>query len=163
MGHGQAGSVGRDLGRLFGGGSVAGLSEGDLLRRYLDRRDEVAFGAIVARHGPMVLGVCRRVLRDSGDVEDAFQVTFLTLAKKAGTLKRDDPVGHWLYGVAYRVALRARTASARRRLREGAGPIPEVAAVEASSDRELGSLIDEELGDSRRSIGLRSSFAMSKV
>ncbi|WP_435011353.1 sigma-70 family RNA polymerase sigma factor [Tundrisphaera lichenicola] len=141
----QFGSVGHDLVRLFGEGTVAGLSEGDLLRRYLDRRDEVAFGAIVARHGPMVMGVCRRVLRDSGDVEDAFQVTFLTLAKKAGTLKRDDPVGHWLYGVAYRVALRARTASARRRLREGSGPIPEVAMIDAPSDRELGSLIDAEL------------------
>ena len=77
-------------------------------------RDESAFEALVARHGPMVLGVCRQLLRDPNDVDDAFQATFLVLVRKAGTLRRCDLLGNWLYGVAYRVALRARSLTARR-------------------------------------------------
>ena len=73
------------------GDSVAGVSGWQLLHRYLDRRDEVAFEAIVTRHGPMVLGVCRRVLADARDVEDAFQATFLVLARKGGTPRRGRP------------------------------------------------------------------------
>src|SRR5262249_27839110 len=68
----------------------------------------------IARHGPMVLGVCRQLLRDPNDVDDAFQATFLVLVRKAGTLRRCDLLGNWLYGVAYRVATRARVLSARR-------------------------------------------------
>ena len=106
MGRGQLGPVVHQFRHLFDGRSIAGVSEWQLLHRYLDRRDEVAFEAIVSRHGPMVLGVCRRLLGDPRDVEDAFQATFLILARKGGTLLEGDPVGHWLYGVAYRVALR---------------------------------------------------------
>ena len=68
----------------------------------------------MARHGPMVLGVCRQLLRDPNDVDDAFQATFLVLVRKAGTLRRCDLLGNWLYGVAYRVAMRARSQAARR-------------------------------------------------
>jgi RNA polymerase sigma factor (sigma-70 family) len=145
MGRGQLGPVVQQFQHLFAGRSIAGVSEWQLLHRYLDRRDEVAFEAIVSRHGPMVLGVCRRILSDSRDVEDAFQATFLILARKGGTLGEGDPVGHWLYGVAYRVALRARASAARRRSLERSATLPEVARVDDSSRLELGSVIDEEL------------------
>ena len=146
MGRGQFGPVVHQLRHLFAGNSIAGVSEWQLLHRYLDRRDEVAFEAIVSRHGPMVLGVCRRVLGDARDVEDAFQATFLILARKGGTLGEGDPVGHWLYGVAYRVALRARASAARRRaLERSATPPDEVAMVDDPARRELGAVVDEEL------------------
>ena len=145
MGRGQLRPVVRQWHHLLDGRSVAGASEWQLLRLYLDRRDEVAFGAIVERHGPMVLGVCRRVLGDARDVEDAFQATFLILARKGGTLGEEDPVGHWLHGVARRVALRARTAAARRRSHEKAVTPPEVAPAEDPAARELGAVLDEEL------------------
>jgi RNA polymerase sigma factor (sigma-70 family) len=131
--------------RLYSGGSVVGLGEWELLRRYLDRGDEDAFRAIMANHGPMVMGVCRRVLGEARDVEDAFQVTFLILARKAGKLTPGDPVGHWLYGVAYRVALRARSAMARRHARERTVPAPEMASIDDPSGFEVGRVIDEEL------------------
>ncbi len=115
MASGQFAAVLRQIDRLFTSGSVTGMSEGQLLERFVARRDGAAFEAMVARHGPMVLGVCRRVLRDPHDVEDAFQATFLVLVRKAGSLRRRDLLGNWLYGVAYRVALRARASSSRRR------------------------------------------------
>jgi RNA polymerase sigma factor (sigma-70 family) len=105
------------LDRLCAGGSVAGLSDGQLLDRFVSRRDEAAFAALVERHGPMVLGVCRGVLRDGHDAEDAFQATFLALARKAGSI-RGASVGAWLYRVACRVARRANAGAARRRALE---------------------------------------------
>src|SRR5580704_7503228 len=84
---------------------AAGLKDGDLLNRYLQQRDEAAFEALVRRHGPMILGVCRRVLGNAHDAEDAFQATFLVLVHKAASLKSQQLVGNWLYGVAYRTAL----------------------------------------------------------
>ncbi len=146
MSRAQVGAVAHHLRRVFGQGTVAGLAEWELLRRYLERGDEEAFGAIVARHGPMVLGVCRRVLGESGDSDDAFQVTFLTLARKAGTLGEGDAIGSWLYGVAHRVSLRARAASARRRNLERkatvAGPPSQ---PDEPARREQGSIVAEEL------------------
>ncbi|QDV32883.1 sigma-70 family RNA polymerase sigma factor [Tautonia plasticadhaerens] len=105
---------------LFGGGVAAGLSDAELLERFARRRPggveaETAFGVLVARHGAMVLGVCRRTLRDPIAAEDAFQATFLVLARKAGTIRVDDSIGRWLYGVSRRVAAKARHQSARRR------------------------------------------------
>ncbi len=100
--------------RLFQQGTVSGLTEGELLERFVRGQDEAAFEALIARHGPMVLGVCRQLLRDPNDVDDAFQATFLVLVRKAGTLRRCDLLGNWLYGVAYRVATRARVLAARR-------------------------------------------------
>ena len=110
-------------------------------------RDEVAFGAIVARHGPMVLGVCRGVLDDPHDVEDAFQATFLVLVRKAGGLRDRDLLGQWLYGVARKVALRARADAARRKARERAGTRRPSRPVEPSDAelRELQAIVREEV------------------
>lgn len=94
------------------------VSDGDLLARYLANRDADAFAALVRRHGPMVRGVCRRILRHEHDAEDAFQATFLVLVRKANTIKPKDVVGNWLYGVAYQTAVRARALAAKRRGRE---------------------------------------------
>ena len=133
--------------RLFRWGAAVGDDDARLLERFRDGRDEAAFAALVDRHGPMVLGVCRRSLRDDGDVEDAFQATFLILARRAGTIRGVGGVGPWLHGVAHRVATRARADSARRFVREGvrleAEP-PADAPVEAER-RELRSIVDDEL------------------
>src|SRR5690349_8862772 len=95
-----------------------GLTDGQLLDAFLIQGEEAAFAALVRRHGPMVFGVCRRVLGNRHDAEDAFQATFLVLLRKASSIHPRQAVGHWLYGVAYRTALRARTALARRRAKE---------------------------------------------
>ncbi len=105
---------------LFGAGTLAGLGEGALLDRFVSQRDETAFEEIVARHGPMVLGVCRRWLTNPSDVEDAIQAVFLILVRKAATLKDRNSLSSWLYGVSLRVARRARIAAARRASRERA-------------------------------------------
>ena len=111
-------SLARQLGSLFEDGSLAGLSDGQLLERFVGRRDEAAFAALVARHGPMVLGVCRQLVGDHQLAEDAFQAAFLVLARKARSLRDPDRLATWLYGVALRTARKARTNLARRRRRE---------------------------------------------
>jgi len=100
------------------------LSDEQLLDRFLNRDDEAAeaaFRAIVARHGPMVLGVCRHILSQHQDAEDAFQATFLVLARKAGSIRDRRVLARWLYEVAYRIAMRARTNGVRRRAHERQG------------------------------------------
>lgn len=99
-------------------GPRADLSNEELLDRFVARADEAAFEALVRRLGPMVLGVCRRVLCDAHDAEDAFQATFLVLVRKAGSLRNRDALGPWLYGVAYRTALNSRAARSFRRERQ---------------------------------------------
>jgi RNA polymerase sigma factor (sigma-70 family) len=97
---------------------VGELPDRDLLQRFARERDGDAFAGLVQRYGPLVLGVCRRVLRQEQDAEDAFQATFLVLARKAGSIERPERLGNWLYGVASRVAQKARAEAARRRARQ---------------------------------------------
>jgi len=104
-----------EVASLFADGSLTGLSEGQILDRFLNHGDEAAFGALLRRHGPMVLGVCRRCLADLNDVDDAFQATFLVLVERAGTLRDRDVLGPWLHRVAHRVAVRTRAYARRRR------------------------------------------------
>ncbi len=116
-----SGTVVAQIGRLFDTGTAAGLPDGELLARFLASGDESAFEAILVRHGPMVLGVLRRLLRDPNDVDDAFQATFVILVRKARGLRRREVLASWLHGVAYRVAMKARTAAARRAALVAAG------------------------------------------
>jgi RNA polymerase sigma factor (sigma-70 family) len=131
--------------RLFEAGPVTGVSESELLRRFREAGDEAAFAALLARHGPMVLGVCRRALGRRAEVEDAFQATFLILARKAASIRDGDRLGPWLYGVARRVAARARADGIRRADIERRAARGE-AVVIAEADRiDLRSALDEEL------------------
>jgi RNA polymerase sigma factor (sigma-70 family) len=121
------------------------VTDGQLLTRFVAAGDESAFATLLRRHGPMVLGVCRRLLRHTQDAEDAFQATFLILAKKAPSVVQRDSVGSWLYAVAYRTARDARAVRARRRAVErqlAELPQPEVAPVEPQDWRPL---LDHEL------------------
>jgi RNA polymerase sigma factor (sigma-70 family) len=123
-----------------------GLTDGQLLQCFVTDRDDVAFEALVRRHGPMVMGVCRRVLGNLPDAEDAFQATFLVLIRKAASLQSPELLANWLYGVAYRTAWKARAAAARRRRREI--PIQDLPDPQAAPDavrNEVQHLIDQEL------------------
>src|SRR5580692_7450459 len=91
------------------------LGDGDLLERFVAERDDWAFKALVRRHGPLVLGVCRRVLGDGPDVDDVFQAAFLVLARKAGSIRRQKSVASWLYGVALRLSRKLKKQLDRRR------------------------------------------------
>jgi RNA polymerase sigma factor (sigma-70 family) len=110
--------VGRDLQSLYGQGTSAGLSDAQLLERFATRRDEGAFEVLVRRHGPMVLGVCRHTLGNTHDAEDAFQATFLVLARKAASIARREKVAAWLYAVARQTAKKARALGAKRQMKE---------------------------------------------
>src|SRR5262249_33017945 len=124
-------------------GCCADQTDGQLLSQFLSRRDEAAFVALVRRHGPMVLGVCRRLLGNEADAEDAFQAPFLVLVRTGASLPARATLGDWLHGVAHRTALGARRACARRRAKEQAMARPEV-QDEAIQDDWL-PLLDEEL------------------
>jgi RNA polymerase sigma factor (sigma-70 family) len=124
---------------------AGGVTDGQLLDQFVARREEAAFEALVRRHGPMVLGVCRRILNDGHDAEDAFQATFLVLVRKAASIVPRAVVGNWLYGVAYRTALKARTQAARRRAKEKqAKPVPHAEESDRPWD-ELLPLLDQEM------------------
>jgi RNA polymerase sigma factor (sigma-70 family) len=124
-----------------------GLTDGELLERYLRSREEAAFAALLRRHGPMVWGVCRRVLRSHHDAEDAFQATFLVLVRKAASVVPKEKVAHWLYGVARQTALYARATAAKRKAREKQVSImPEPALEQHEPWDDLLPLLDQELG-----------------
>ncbi len=132
--------------RMALSGDAPRLEDAHLLERFISQRDEAAFETLVRRHGPMVLGVCQRLLHDPQDVEDAFQVTFLVLIRKATSLSKRESVANWLHGVAYRTAMKARTVAARRRVREK--QIMKAAVTEPDDGlvwRDLRPVLDEEL------------------
>jgi RNA polymerase sigma factor (sigma-70 family) len=125
-------------------------TDGELLERYGRFQDADAFASLVARHSPMVLHLCRRMLGDVQAAEDACQAVFLVLARRAGSLARPQALAGWLYGVAYRTARKARTALARRRLREADYPDtefadPRVDPLAELSARELLNLVEDEI------------------
>jgi RNA polymerase sigma factor (sigma-70 family) len=146
MANGPLGLVLRQIRRLAGGEPGADLTDSHLLERFTTRGEESAFAALVQRHGPMVLGVCRRVLHQAEDAEDAFQATFLVLARKARSVRRRESVGGWLYQVAYRLAVRARAASARRRAHERKAAVMAQARPEAEAGwDDVQPVLDQEL------------------
>jgi RNA polymerase sigma factor (sigma-70 family) len=147
MAAGRGGASLRPLQALFGVGTFGGLSDGQLLDRFArghDEAGELAFAVLVERHGPMVLRVCRAVLHDEHEAEDAFQATFLVLSRRCGSIRVGESVGPWLYGVAWRVASAARMAADRRRRheRKAAELAPPPVVVEGDFDLER-SLHDE--------------------
>jgi RNA polymerase sigma factor (sigma-70 family) len=122
------------------------LTDAQLLEAFLACREEAAFEVLVKRHGPMVLGVCGRVLGNAHDAEDAFQATFLVLARKAGSVRSREALGSWLYGVAYRTATKARAMNAKRRTKEKqVRERPPAEAPEDSAPEELLARLDAEL------------------
>ena len=118
MASAQRGAALRHIHRLFDEGTLAGLPDSRLLERYAGNRDELAFEALVHRHGAMVMGVCRGVLDDANDADDAFQAAFLVLARKAKSIWIEGSIGGWLHRVAWRIALQVKTDAARRRRQE---------------------------------------------
>jgi RNA polymerase sigma factor (sigma-70 family) len=146
MANAQLQAVVHSLRHLCTEGERGVQADGELLAAFLARRDQAAFAALVRRHGPMVLGVCRRVLRRPEDAEDCFQATFLLLARQAVSVRKRESLGSWLHGVAHRMATNSRRAAARRRAREAratAPPAPNPAWQAAW--REVQVVLDEEI------------------
>jgi RNA polymerase sigma factor (sigma-70 family) len=120
------------------------LTDVELLECFIGQQDQAAFGALVRLHGPMVLGVCRRVVQNEEDAEDAFQATFLVLVRRAASIRPRGMVGNWLYGVAHNTALKAKAMNNRRRTKEreaAARPKPEA----SPGDWQQQALLDQEL------------------
>jgi RNA polymerase sigma factor (sigma-70 family) len=146
MANSQLSEVIRHLRRTVLLRDEAERTDGQLLEDYLRHRNEGALAALVFRHGPMVWGVCRRVLRDHHDAEDAFQATFLVLVRKAASVVPREMVANWLYGVAHQTALKARATTAKQRVRERqVSEMPEPAAAEPDLWNDLQPLLDQEL------------------
>ena len=136
----------RQLDGLYREGTFTAQGDAQLLERYLLRRDETAFEALVNLHGPMVLSLCRRFLRDPRDIEDAFQATFLILARRAGSIRKREVLSSWLYGVAYRVAVRSKSDLLRRRSYETASTSnDDVAQLDSNDLEEVVPILDQEL------------------
>jgi RNA polymerase sigma factor (sigma-70 family) len=149
MSGGDPSGVLRGIGTLFSSGMLGGLTDRQLLERFVNRTDssaEDAFTILVERHGPMVWGVCRRLLPARDAAADAFQATFLVLVRRASAIRVDDSLGPWLYGVSRRVAARARATSQRRSARETDG-VEAVAAPDPDrGGAERLAILDEEIG-----------------
>src|SRR5437763_889269 len=146
MAAGQANRIMHQLRWLAHGCEERARSDGQLLERFVAARDEHAFAELLRRHGPMVLGVCRRLLGHVQDAEDAFQATFLVLVRRARSVMPRELVGNWLYGVAYRVALDAQARGSRRRAREKqVEDMPHPTTPPAHADPDLRPLLNREL------------------
>ena len=144
-------SVVGNLRRVISFSQVGGIPDAQLVERYLQRRDELALEMLVWRHGSMVLNVCRRVLRDTHEAEDAFQATFLIFVRKMQAIRKSEVIGSWLYKVAYRVAIRAKARSVCRQTENHADldHLPGNAALDDPAQRaawrDLRPVLDEEL------------------
>ena len=148
MSTGRTQSIARRVEKIFRDGTLTGLSDQEVLCRYVNDRDPAAFEAILGRHGGMVANVCRRILRNPEDAEDAFQATFLALACRAGSLRVAESLGPWLYRVASRIAARSRADRRRRTDRERAvGPFTEPCEsdVPPLESDEMSRIVHEEL------------------
>jgi len=146
MSSGQLSTVIRFLHALVAPRADHEATDSHLLKRFATQRDETAFTALLQRHGPMVWGVCERVLRDSHDAEDAFQATFLVFVRKAGSISQPELLDNWLYGVAYHTALKAKAEAAKRRAHER--QVVDMAEGSASVDvvwADLRPVLDEEM------------------
>jgi RNA polymerase sigma factor (sigma-70 family) len=144
----SAASLGPAVRKLLRSAADAGpsdLSDPELIRRFAELRDEAAFAALVRRHGPLVFDVCCCVLGNRDDAEDAFQATFLVLARKAGTVRKPESLASWLHGVAYRTARKARVAALRRREHESRTPPREPAEPSDRNWGEVQAILHEEL------------------
>jgi RNA polymerase sigma factor (sigma-70 family) len=129
-----------------GAGAATPPTDAQLLRRFASDRDQEAFAVLVERHGPLVLAVCRRVLGTVQDAEDAFQATFLVLARKAATLRDPDLLGNWLYGVASRIARKARASIQKRQMHEKqVNLLPSLRSAADLDADDLRPVLDEEL------------------
>jgi RNA polymerase sigma factor (sigma-70 family) len=136
----------RQIHHLAAGLRAGEWSDGQALGRFVAAREEAAFCALVQRHGPLVWGVCRRILKHIQDAEDAFQATFLVLAQRAGSIRKPESVGSWLYGVAYHIALEARNRQVRRGTRERqVENMPHPPSPADTSWAQLEPVLDEEL------------------
>jgi RNA polymerase sigma factor (sigma-70 family) len=133
------------LGRNLLAGDLLAASDAELVGRFVERRDEAAFTALVRRYGTVVLGVCRRVLRHEQDAEDAFQATFLVFARDAANVRRAGAVGNWLYGVAHNVARKAKTTRHRREVKEREAAARPRPATPADAWDDLREILDGEL------------------
>jgi RNA polymerase sigma factor (sigma-70 family) len=143
----SAGALLHRLRRAATRSQATDVADSSLLERFLTSRDEVAFEQLVRAHGPMVLGVCRRLLGHEQDAEDAFQATFLILSRKAGSIRRRGSLAGWLYAVACRTAMEARAMRSRLRRNETqVEPLPDTAAGPMPDSSELRSALDHELG-----------------
>jgi RNA polymerase sigma factor (sigma-70 family) len=140
----QLDSLLRQLQQLAAGPRLAHGTDRQLLDDFSARGDETAFATLVARHGPMVLRVCRRVLNHEHDAEDAFQATFLVLAKHSAGIRRPEVLAGWLHGVAYRTALKAKRSATRRRKHEARLRPPEPPKADPTW-KEVRSVLDEEI------------------
>ena len=138
-----------------------GITDAELWKRYVNDGDEAAFELLVRRHGPMVFAVCRRVLHNVHDAEDAFQATFLVLVRRASGLRSPAQLGNWLYGVAYRTALHARAAARRRQAKEAAVIAPTTTTEDSWG--ELRTVLDQELQRLPENIDLSSRSATWKA
>lgn len=146
MVHEQWRAVLQVLRRIAVPNRAAELSDGELLRQFIDQRDEAAFAALLQRHGRLVFGVCQRILHNLHDAEDAFQATFLVLVRKARSIVKQESVACWLHGVAHHTARRAKGESMRRQARERQNPArPAGAELDDLMWRDLRGLIDEEV------------------
>ena len=126
--------------------SLADQSDAELLERFVAQREQAAFEVLVRRHGSIVLGVCRRQARNAHDADDAFQATFMTLARKAGAIRGSDAVRAWLYKVAWRIAIRARARAVRRATcEERVGNLAELALASDPPASDLRPVLDEEI------------------